>query len=82
MSRFWADGVVIVVATDALATPIAFTWQGHRHTVVQLIDRWRVDERWWKRRVWREYFQLTTETGLLVLIDAFLRKRTPSWQDR
>ena len=68
MSRFWPQGVPIVVTTDDLATPIAFTWDAHRHAVEQIVDRWRVDAGWWQRRVWREYFQLTTKSGLLLLI--------------
>ena len=68
MSRFWPAGVPITVTCDDLATPVLFAWEGHRHRVAQIVDRWRVDEGWWKRRIWREYFQLTTETGLLVLI--------------
>jgi hypothetical protein len=68
MSRFWPDGVPIVVTTDTLATPIAFRWGAYRHAVEQIVDRWRVDAGWWQRRVWREYFQLTTTSGLLLLI--------------
>jgi hypothetical protein len=30
--------------------------------------RWRVDTGWWQRRVWREYFTLTTTSGMLVAI--------------
>ena len=73
MSRFWPDGVPIAVACNDLATPVAFTWEGNQHAVIQIIDRWRVDEGWWKRRVWREYFQVVTRTGLLVLIYHDLR---------
>ena len=40
----------------------------HRHVVEQIVDRWRVDAGWWQRRIWREYFQLTTKSGLLLLI--------------
>jgi hypothetical protein len=68
MSRFWPDGVPIVVTCDALATPTELVWQGHSHMVAQVVERWRVDESWWRRRVWREYFQLITHSGLLVLI--------------
>ena len=68
MSRFWPDGMPIVVTTDALATPTSFTWGEHRHAVEQIVDRWRVDVGWWQRRVWREYFQLVTKSGLLLLI--------------
>ena len=68
MSRFWPEGVPIGVTCDDLATPIAFTWQSHRHVVEEILERWRVDAGWWRRRVWREYFQLTTTSGLLLLI--------------
>ena len=68
MSRFWPDGVRIVVTCDDLATPVSFSWESHRHVVERVIERWRIDEGWWKRRVWREYFQLVTRSGLLVLI--------------
>ena len=68
MSRFWPEGIPIVVTTDDLATPIAFTWGEYRHGVEHIVDRWRVDAGWWQRRVWREYFQLTTTSGLLLLI--------------
>jgi hypothetical protein len=27
-----------------------------------------VDTGWWRLRVWREYFKLETDTGLLVII--------------
>ena len=68
MSRFWSQGVPIVVMTDDLATPTTLIWGEHRHVVEQIIDRWRVDAGWWQRRIWREYFQLTTKSGLLLLI--------------
>jgi hypothetical protein len=68
MSRFWPNGVPITVICDPLAAPTAFAWADHRHAVVAVLERWRVDESWWRRRVWREYFTLITHTGLLVLI--------------
>jgi hypothetical protein len=33
-----------------------------------IAKRWRVDVDWWRGRVWREYFKLTTHTGLLVIL--------------
>jgi hypothetical protein len=47
MSRFWPDGLPITVTCDALATPTAFAWADHRHIVVAVLERWRVDESWW-----------------------------------
>lgn len=66
MTRFWPEGEVIEVESDSLWTPLSFVWQGEVHPVEQVNERWRVDEEWWRGRVWREYFILTTTTGLLV----------------
>ena len=68
MTRFWPDGITIVVTQDALGTPQTFAWNEQHHRVTEVRDRWRVDEGWWRRRIWREYFQLITASGLLVEI--------------
>jgi hypothetical protein len=44
MTRFWADGLLITVTCDALATPQAFRWEQQRHVVLAVLDRWRVEE--------------------------------------
>jgi hypothetical protein len=54
--------------SDAAQTPYAFTWLGRTHQVQGIAKRWRVDVDWWRDRVWREYFKLTTHTGLLVIL--------------
>jgi hypothetical protein len=66
VTRFWPEGVAIVVTCDDLAAPKAFTWQGHRHVVAEILDRWRDDEGWWRPRVWRENFLIITNSGLLA----------------
>lgn len=77
MTRFWPDGVPIAVTCDALATPRAFRWEQQRHVVMAVRDRWRVDEGWWRRRAWREYFQVITASGLLAEI--YHDVRTGQW---
>jgi hypothetical protein len=73
MTRLWPAGILIRVQVDAQATPRAFTWQGRSHRVQKVAKRWRIDQDWWQQRVWREYFKLTTYTGLLVIIYRDLR---------
>lgn len=68
MTRLWPRGEPIAVRSDAAASPQTFTWDGRTHRVQRIAKRWRVDQSWWRRRVWREYFKLTTQTGLLVVI--------------
>jgi hypothetical protein len=68
MTRLWPQGEPIQVSSDAQYTPQSLTWRGQTHTVQEIAKRWRVDEGWWRSRVWREYFKLTTHSGLLVVI--------------
>lgn len=77
MTHFWPEGQPIEVEADALWTPLVFTWNGTPHPVQVVLDRWRVDEDWWRGRVWREYFQLITRTGLLV--ELFHDLTTRAW---
>lgn len=68
MSRFWPPGLPITVVSDTLATPQILVWEGRRHPVLRIHERWRVDEGWWGIRAWREYFTLITNTGLLLTL--------------
>ncbi len=68
MTRLWRDGSTILVRADEMGVPLSFTWQGHRHAVTKVTKRWRVDEEWWRRRIWREYFKLTTRSRMLVIV--------------
>lgn len=68
MTHLWPDGQPITVETDGLGAPRRFIWLGQTHTVEILANRWRVDEDWWRGRIWREYFKLATDTGLLVVV--------------
>ncbi len=66
MTHLWLRGSPIRVRADPLGAPRSFTWQGRYHVVARITRRWRVDEQWWRGRVWREYFKLATRSGLLV----------------
>jgi hypothetical protein len=68
MTRLWPGGQSILVESDSGGTPVSFAWQGRPHRVLGVAKRWRVDQGWWRRRVWREYFKLYTHTGLLVIV--------------
>ena len=83
MTRLWPVGLPISVTgagTEGDGTagdddsvkdgtrPAGFTWQNQVHQVSEITREWRVDIDWWRGRVWRAYFKLTTDTGLLVII--------------
>ena len=69
MTWFWAEGLAVQVETTGQGTlPVAFIWMDARHPVAGIVMRWRVDHGWWEERIWRDYFRLHTETGLLVVL--------------
>jgi hypothetical protein len=72
MTRLWPDGQplegVETASTGGGEPPLRFTWQGQEHRVTEVTQSWRVDLDWWRERIWRAYFRLGTNTGLLVVI--------------
>ena len=64
----WREGLAIQVESTAQGEPLAFIWNGKHHPVDMLIRQWRIDQGWWQSRVWRAYFRLSTQTGLLVVL--------------
>jgi hypothetical protein len=68
MTRLWPAGEPIGVDSNPDGTPGALEWRGRSHPVVGVAKRWRVDQSWWRRRIWREYLKLYTTTGLLVIV--------------
>lgn len=68
MTRLWPEGQAINVLLNELAQPHVFTWQGQQHQVEAITRQWRVDVDWWRERVWRAYYKLSTDTGLLVIL--------------
>lgn len=68
MTRLWNPADPIAVQTDAAGQPVSFRWRQRDHAVESLLSHWRIDTRWWARRVWRDYYELTTHTGLMAMI--------------
>lgn len=68
MTRFWPDGLAIEVDAANGAPPGHFIWEGRRHQVTYIARRWRVDVGWWRNRIWRAYYKLSTDTGLLIIL--------------
>ncbi|MBC8255516.1 MAG: hypothetical protein H8E35_16010 [Ardenticatenia bacterium] len=68
MTRLWRKGQQVEVELDGSGVPRAFEWNGRVHRIVSISKRWRVHNGWWRTEVWREYFKLETDTGLLVII--------------
>lgn len=70
MTRLWPHGEEIAVLVDAEGQPTAFDWQGRRHRLQRIHQRWQVDSDWWSEagRIWRSYLAVTTENGLFCVL--------------
>ena len=52
------------VRTDAASTPAAVRRNGRWLEVIELLDRYRTDDRWWTERpIVRTYYELLLEDG-------------------
>lgn len=68
MTHFWLDTESISVTVDEAERPLRFTWHGRHHPIRHIANRWRIDSRWWDGRIWRDYFKVVSQTGLLAVI--------------
>jgi hypothetical protein len=66
MTWLWVVGDPIHVTADPLGKPKAFRWTSARYSVTTIIRDWRIDRGWGEERIWRDYFELVTHTGLVV----------------
>lgn len=67
MTRLWAGGREITVRASA-AGPVDFTCAGRMYRTAHIGNTWRAHTGWWQQEVWRDYFKLQTEDGLLCTI--------------
>lgn len=69
MTRLWSEGEPLKLWSRE-GIPAHFTWQGESHHVLDVCNRWRIHTRWWEpeHTIWREYWKVVTDRGLLCLI--------------
>ncbi len=66
MTRLLGHHPLIDVELDERGQPCRLRWPGGGEAV-EVANRWRVDETWWRRPVSRDYYKLVGR-GLLVLV--------------
>ncbi len=69
MTRLLREHPPIEVELDGNGALIAIRWNGRRETV-EVCNRWRVEEAWWRGPIARDYFKVVGERWLaLVYLD-------------
>ncbi len=76
MSRLMNPVQPIEVETNEREDAIWYTWQGRRERVVEVANRWRVDDNWWRKPISRLYFEWVTPT---MLIEVYMDLLTGEW---
>ena len=69
MTHLWPQGEPLQI-WGAVSAPEGFLWHGGSHGIVEVTNRWRVHTRWWApgEALWREYWKVVTDSGLLCLV--------------
>ena len=68
MNPFWPEGRDISVQTNR-EEPIALKWEQTEYRIRDMSARWRIHTGWWAgEEVWRDYWQVATDTGLLCVL--------------
>ena len=66
---FWAEGQPIEGAKRRSGEPKWFRWNRQTHQVTVVSVHWRVHTAWWtEHEIWRDYWEVATDTRLLVMI--------------
>lgn len=62
------DSRPVRVECGVQGLPCSVYWRGRRQRVTAVLNRWRVEGRWWDEPVARNYVKLLTEDGSLLLL--------------
>ena len=69
MTRLLREHPSIEVELDAAGALTAIRWAGRREPV-EVCNRWRIEEQWWREPIAREYFKVVGPSWLaLVYLD-------------
>ena len=73
MTRLLHAHPIIDAEVDAEGSLVAIRWSGRREPV-EVCNRWRVDEAWWREPIARDYFKVVGARWLaLVYFDRVAR---------
>ncbi len=81
MTPFWPDGQPVDVQANG-EEPTTFRWRGRVHRVRQVSVHWRIHTNWWtETELWYDYWEVTTDSGLLCVLYRDLMPKAGISQD-
>jgi hypothetical protein len=65
MTHLWTVGLEITVQISGDGAPYSFICNGQLYEAAQVCNAWRVHTDWWRQEIWRDYYKLQMQDGLL-----------------
>ena len=53
---------------DGRGRPVSLEMGGRQNRVVEIQDRWRIDDEWWRKEISRMYWQVVLEDGQQLVV--------------
>lgn len=66
MTRLLREHPSIDVELDAAGALVAISWNGRREAV-EVCNRWRVEEAWWREPIARDYYKIVSARWLALV---------------
>lgn len=75
MTRFFRGHSEVEVEVDVAGRPRRLRWRG-RTEPIEVANRWRVSEAWWRDPIERDYYKVVGPRWLALI---YLDRRTGTW---
>lgn len=75
MTRLFRAHPEIEVEVDAAGRPCRLRWRGQAERI-EVANRWRVSEAWWRDPIERDYYKVVGRRWLALI---YLDRRTGAW---
>ena len=67
MTRLLREHPLIDAEVDRSGALVAIRWNGRREPV-EVCNRWRIDELWWRQPIARDYFKVVGQHWLALVV--------------
>lgn len=65
MAKLFEKPAEITVRTNGRGVPLSLFRDGTSEKVTAIYDQWKLEDRWWDRKIERHYFRVKTSKGLV-----------------
>ncbi len=75
MSRLFNPAQSVEVRCNERGAPVWISWE-RGQKVLEINNRWRIDDEWWRKEISRMYYEVVVPMGL---IEVYMDRLTGEW---